>query len=78
MAKVFKNIFITGRIAHPYYRLRLTTSKDQRTAASIAFISKCLHSETTPTFAKVKGQFKKRKDQWAAEKSLMIKFDGSL
>ena len=59
------------QVAEPYHQLKKFKSKVQRKAADIGFVKKALHLEVTPTFAKVKGQFKSEKDKWKAEKSIM-------
>ena len=59
------------QVAEPYHQLKKFKSKVQRKAADIGFVKKALHLEVTPTFAKVKGQFKSDKDKWKAEKSIL-------
>ena len=48
---------MTARIANIYKHFRLTTSKLQNIASSIAFIEHALHHHVTPKFATAKGQF---------------------
>ena len=60
------------QIAHHYIRLKSLTSKIQGTTSCTAFIQKPLYYEVTPTFAKVKGQFIKLKDQRSAEKKILL------
>ena len=58
-------------VADTYHQLKNYKSKVQRKAADIGFVKKALHLKVTPTFAKVKGQFKSDKDKWKAEKSIL-------
>ena len=58
-------------IADKYYQLKKIKSKLQRKAADIGFVRKALSQEVTPTFAKVKGQFKSINDKWKAERIIM-------
>ena len=51
--------------------LRFTTSKLQRTAGNVGFISKCLRQRLTPTLAKVKGNFKNDKDRFSGVKKIL-------
>ena len=48
-------------------KLKLLTSKLQRTASSIAFIEQSLFHGVRPTFVKVKGQFLNERDGRAAK-----------
>ena len=59
-------------VADTYHQLKNYKSKVQRKAADIGFVKKALHLKVTPTFAKVRGQFKSGKD-----KTLVI-FDASI
>lgn len=71
MATVYPTNKERRHIADTYYQLRKFKSKVQRKAADIGFVRKALALEVTPTFAKVKGQFKSRKDKWKAEKMIL-------
>ena len=58
-------------IADKFYHFKKIKSKVQRKAADIGFVRKALSNEVTPTFAKVKGQFKTTRDKWKAEKLIL-------
>ena len=63
MANLFKNSFITKRVAYDYNQVKYYLSKIQKSSASIGFVSCCIYNEIIPVFAKVKGKFTKRKEQ---------------
>ena len=48
-----------------------TTIKLQKTAASIGFVQYALHNGLTPTFARVKGNFRNKRDKRRAEESIL-------
>ena len=71
MADISFTKLLPRQIVKHYIRLKSVTSKIQRTTSSIAFTQKALYYEVTTTFAKVKGQFIKLKDQGSAEKKVL-------
>ena len=52
-------------------KLKLLTSKLQRTASSIAFIEQSLFHGVIPTFVKVKGQFLNERDRWKSSEIIL-------
>ena len=64
-------IHLPEGIANLFIALRSSTSKLQRTAGSLGFISKCLQRRLTPTFAKVSGAFKQESHRYAAVKKIL-------
>ena len=52
-------------------KLKLLTSKLQRTASSIAFIEQSLFHGVRPTFVKVKGQFLNERDRWKSSEIIL-------
>ena len=58
-------------VAVNYVKLKSYTSKIQRTAWSIGFMSKSLHNSIMPTLQKLKGQFVESKDQIPAEEGVL-------
>ena len=60
-------LILPQRIATLVSRLKSTTSRLQRIAASIAFIDQALFQNVIPTFAKVKGNFLNDKDRKKTE-----------
>ena len=71
MANLYNTNIRRRQIADTFYHLKKIKSKLQRKAADIGFVTKALAYEVTPTFAKVKGQFKSIKDRWKAEKIIL-------
>ena len=63
MASFHINHIFPRRIAVIRTKLKVITSKVQRTASSIGFIEKCLKIGIVPVFARVKGQFLDEKDK---------------
>ena len=70
MGNSILNILPQG-LSNLFNNLRYTTSKMQRTAGSIGFITKCIYHKLTPTFAKVEGKFKHDKDRQAAVNKIL-------
>ena len=64
--------FFPRRVAVDFNNVIRVTSKVQKRAASIDFVKKVLYQEVTPTFALVKGQFKKERDKWKCEQKVML------
>ena len=71
MAQLLNEYDEYRRVADTYHHLKRIKSKVQRKAADIGFVKKAIYLEVTPTFAKVKGQFKSSKDKWKAEKLIL-------
>ena len=65
------HIHLPEGIANSFIALRSSTSKLQRTAGNLGFISKCLQRRLTPTFAKVSGAFKQESHRYAAVKKIL-------
>ena len=64
MANFTFNKIIPTRVAKILCQLRKIISKQQRTAADIGFVKKAIYLQVTPTFAKVRGNFKNGSDEW--------------
>ena len=63
----------TNGIANTYNKfIKVNLSKLHKTSSSIGFNKKALHHNVTPTFAKIRDQFRNNKDQLDAEWQLMI------
>ena len=65
------HIHLPEGIANSFIALRSSTSKLQRTAGSLGFISKCLQRRLTPKFAIVSGAFKQESHRYAAVKKIL-------
>ena len=72
MANIYTNRNLPRRIAVLRNKLKVSTSKLQRTASSVGFIEKCLASGYVPKFAQVRGQFIADGDRLHSEFNLKI------